>query len=163
MKRLYLIGGPMGVGKTTVCRELKHLTAPSVFLDGDWCWDMEPFQVTEETKTMVQENIAFLLGQFLRCTTYETVIFCWVMHQQEILDSLLEALPLEGVEVRKVSLLAKPETLKQRIGGDVEQGLRTWDVLDRSLDRLPLYQDLDTEKLWVDYLTPRETAEILAK
>lgn len=163
MKRLYLIGGPMGVGKTTVCQELKRLTAPSVFLDGDWCWDMEPFQVTEETKRMVQENIAFLLGQFLRCSAYETVIFCWVMHQQEILDSLLGALPLEGVEVRKVSLLAKPETLKQRIGGDVERGLRTWDVLDRSLERLPLYQNLDTEKLWVDQLTPRETAELLAK
>lgn len=163
MKRLYLIGGPMGVGKTTVCQELKRLTAPSVFLDGDWCWDMEPFQVTEETKRMVQENIAFLLGQFLRCSAYETVIFCWVMHQQEILDSLLGALPLEGVEVRKVSLLAKPETLKQRIGGDVERGLRTWDVLDRSLERLPLYQSLDTEKLWVDQLTPRETAELLAK
>ena len=163
MKRLYLIGGPMGVGKTTVCQELKRLTAPSVFLDGDWCWNMEPFQVTEETKRMVQENIAFLLGQFLRCSAYETVIFCWVMHQQEILDSLLGALPMEGVEVRKVSLLAKPETLKQRIGGDVERGLRTWDVLDRSLERLPLYQSLDTEKLWVDQLTPRETAELLAK
>ena len=163
MKRLYLIGGPMGVGKTTVCQELKRLTAPSVFLDGDWCWDMEPFQVTEETKRMVQENIAFLLGQFLRCSAYETVIFCWVMHQQEILDSLLGALPLEGVEVRKVSLLAKPETLKQRIGGDVERGLRTWDVLDRSLERLPLYQSLDTEKLWVDRLSPREAAELLAK
>lgn len=163
MKRLYLIGGPMGVGKTTVCQELKRLTAPSVFLDGDWCWDMEPFQVTEETKRMVQENIAFLLGQFLRCSAYETVIFCWVMHQQEILDSLLGALPLKGVEVRKVSLLAKPETLKQRIGGDVERGLRTWDVLDRSLERLPLYRSLDTEKLWVDQLTPRETAELLAK
>lgn len=163
MKRLYLIGGPMGVGKTTVCQELKRLTASSVFLDGDWCWDMEPFQVTEETKRMVQENIAFLLGQFLRCSAYETVIFCWVMHQQEILDSLLGALPLEGVEVRKVSLLAKPETLKQRIGGDVERGLRTWDVLDRSLERLLLYQNLDTEKLWVDRLSPREAAELLAK
>lgn len=104
MKRLYLIGGPMGVGKTTVCQELKRLTAPSVFLDGDWCWDMEPFQVTAETKAMVQENIAFLLGQFLRCSAYETVIFCWVMHQREIIQELLASLPLEGVEVRAVFL-----------------------------------------------------------
>lgn len=30
MKRLYLIGGPMGVGKTTVCRELqRRLEAPA--------------------------------------------------------------------------------------------------------------------------------------
>ena len=162
MKRLYLIGGPMGVGKTTVCRELKALCPPSVFLDGDWCWDMEPFQVTPETTRMVQENISFLLGQFLRCSAYETVIFCWVMHQQAIVDQVLSRLPLEGVEVRCVSLLAQPETLRERIGRDVAAGLRTWDVLDRSLQRLPLYQELSTEKLWVDDMAPRQVAERLA-
>lgn len=162
MKKLYLIGGPMGVGKTTVCRELKSLCPPSVFLDGDWCWDMEPFQVTPETTRMVQENISFLLGQFLRCSAYETVIFCWVMHQQAIVDQVLSHLPLEGVEVRCVSLLAQPETLRERIGRDVAAGLRTWDVLDRSLQRLPLYQELSTEKLWVDDMAPRQVAERLA-
>ena len=162
MKKLYLIVGPMGVGKTTVCRELKSLCPPSVFLDGDWCWDMEPFQVTPETTRMVQENISFLLGQFLRCSAYETVIFCWVMHQQAIVDQVLSRLPLEGVEVRCVSLLAQPETLRERIGRDVAAGLRTWDVLDRSLQRLPLYQELSTEKLWVDDMAPRQVAERLA-
>ncbi len=162
MKRLFFIGGPMGVGKTTVCQQLKKLTAPSVFLDGDWCWDMAPFQVTEETKAMVQENIAFLLGQFLRCPAYETVIFCWVMHQQEIIDGLLERLPLDGVQVRRVSLLATPETLRERIGRDVERGLRSWDVLERSLDRLSCYSALNTEKLWIDRLTPEHAARELA-
>ena len=152
----------MGVGKTTVCQKLKKLTAPSVFLDGDWCWDMEPFQVTQETKAMVQENIQFLLGQYLRCPAYETVIFCWVMHQREIIQELLASLPLEGVEVRAVSLLATAETLQARIGKDVAAGLRTWDVLERSLQRLPLYQDLPTEKLWVDDLTPQQAAQRLA-
>ena len=49
-KILYLIGGTMGVGKTTVCQRLKMDLPNSVFLDGDWCWDANPFQVTEETK-----------------------------------------------------------------------------------------------------------------
>lgn len=51
----------MGVGKTTVCRRLKVLLPNSVFLDGDWCWDMHPFQITEETKAMVLDNICHLL------------------------------------------------------------------------------------------------------
>lgn len=50
MKNIFLIGGTMGVGKTTTCRFLKEKLHNSVFLDGDWCWDMNPFQVTEETK-----------------------------------------------------------------------------------------------------------------
>jgi len=89
MKTLYMIGGTMGVGKTSVCTELKHLLPRCVFLDGDWCWDADPFQVTEETKTMVLDNIGFLLRQFLRCSVYENIVFCWVMHEQSIIDVIL--------------------------------------------------------------------------
>ena len=100
MKHLYIIGGTMGVGKTTVCRILKEKLEGSVFLDGDWCWDMHPFQVTEETKRMVQENIVFLLNNFLSCTAYDHVIFCWVLHQQNIIDDLLARLRTDWVEYR---------------------------------------------------------------
>ena len=43
MKKLYIIGGTMGVGKTSVCQQLKASLINSVFLDGDWCWDANPF------------------------------------------------------------------------------------------------------------------------
>ena len=73
MKRLYMIGGPMGVGKTAACRQLQQLLDRSVFLDRDWCWDAHPFQVTEETREMVLENISFRLNSFLRCSAYDHV------------------------------------------------------------------------------------------
>ena len=50
MKTLYLIGGAMGVGKTAVCQQMKQMLPNSVFLDGDWCWDANPFVVTEKPK-----------------------------------------------------------------------------------------------------------------
>lgn len=62
MKNIFLIGGTMGVGKTTTCQIIKNKLNNSVLLDGDWCWDMHPFQVTEETKQMVEDNICFLLN-----------------------------------------------------------------------------------------------------
>ena len=96
MKRLYMIGGPMGVGKTAACRQLQQLLDRSVFLDGDWCWDAHPFQVTEETREMVLENIAFLLNSFLRCSAYDHVIFCWVLHRREIWADLLRRLTYTG-------------------------------------------------------------------
>ena len=71
MKTLYLIGGTMGVGKTTVSQILKKRLPNAVYLDGDWCWDASPFQVTEETKAMVLDNICHLLSNFLRCSAYE--------------------------------------------------------------------------------------------
>lgn len=69
----------MGVGKSTVCQELKKLLAPCVYLDGDWCWDMNPFLVTPQNKEMALENISFLLRNFLENPALETVIFGWVL------------------------------------------------------------------------------------
>ena len=47
----------MGVGKTSVSQCMKRELPNAVFLDGDWCWDADPFLVTEETKEMVIDNI----------------------------------------------------------------------------------------------------------
>ena len=158
MKHLYIIGGTMGVGKTTVCRILKEKLEGSVFLDGDWCWDMHPFQVTEETKRMVQENIVFLLNNFLSCTAYDHVIFCWVLHQQNIIDDLLARLRTDNCEVHLISLVCTPGELARRIQKDVETGIRGEDAVGRSLSRLALYDSLSTLKLDVTELTPEETA-----
>lgn len=147
MKTLYLIGGTMGVGKTTVCRQLRDRLHNSVFLDGDWCWDAHPFQVTEETKRMVMENICFLLNQFLRCSVYEHVIFCWVMHEQKIIDDILSGIDRRNCHVKVISLVCDEETLHNRLEKDVAAGVRTPDVIERSVARIPCYQQLNTIKL----------------
>ena len=147
MKTFYMIGGPMGVGKTTVSQQLKSDLPNSVFLDGDWCWDSSPFQVTEETKAMVIENICCLLNNFLHCSAYENVIFCWVMHQQIIIDSIIEKLDLQNCSVKYVSLLADESSLRNRLMADVNKGIRTADVIDRSIARLSLYPALATCKI----------------
>ncbi len=59
MKTLLFINGSMGVGKTAVCKALLEQLTPGIFLDGDWCWNMNPFLVTDETTSMV-------LGQYHR-------------------------------------------------------------------------------------------------
>ena len=163
MKTLYLIGGTMGVGKTTVCRELKNQLPRSVFLDGDWCWDMNPFVVTEETKAMVLDNITTLLKNFLRCSAYDHVIFCWVMHQQAILDQILSRLDLTGVTVVPVSLVCSQEVLLQRLNQDVSAGLRQPDILLRSPQRLPLYDALDTHKIDTSYAALPEIVQAILR
>ena len=85
MKKLILIGGTMGVGKTATSSLLKQKLNQSVFLDGDWCWDMHPFVVNRETKAMVMNNIVYQLNQFISCSEIENIIFCWVMHEQSII------------------------------------------------------------------------------
>lgn len=162
MKKLFLIGGTMGVGKTSVCRELQTLLPDCVFLDGDWCWNMRPFRVTEETKRMVLENIRFLLNQFLGCSAYRNIVFCWVMHEQGIIDFILSGLELSGCEVVNLSLVCSSEALERRLRGDVERGVRQEEVIARSAARLPLYDVLKTEKLDVSQMTARQAAEMIA-
>ena len=66
MKTIYIIGGTMGAGKTTVSQQLKKKLPNSVFLDGDWCWDANPFQVTEETKVdTVNKNVYEIVSEIL--------------------------------------------------------------------------------------------------
>ena len=158
MKTLYLIGGPMGVGKTAAGQALKRLLPRSVFLDGDWCWDANPFIVTDETRAMVMDNIVHLLGSFLRCTAYDHVIFVWVMHRQAILDELLSRLDTADCRVKRISLLCDAPTLRARLQQDVDAGLRQAEVIARSLCYLPLYGALDTEKLDTTGLSPEDVA-----
>ena len=146
-KTLYLIGGPMGVGKTTVGQTLKKQLGNCVFLDGDWCWDMDPFQVTPETKEMVMENICDLLNRFIRCSVYDNIVFCWVMHEQMIIDEILSKLDTTGCQIVKVSLVCTEDALRERIEKDIEKKLRKKDVMERSLSYLPLYDALDTVKI----------------
>ena len=154
MKNLYLIGGTMGVGKTATCQELKRALPKAVLLDGDWCWDADPFVVTEETKAMVMDNVCHLLGNFLRCSAYENVIFCWVMHEQEIVDDILSRLDVSGCQVRAISLVCSEEELRGRLERDVAAGIRQPDVIGHSLARLPLYDALGGEKVDTTGLTP---------
>lgn len=145
MKKLIIIGGTMGVGKTTVCQALKKELNQSVFLDGDWCWDMHPFVVNEETKSMVMDNICHLLNNFIHCHEYQNILFCWVLHEQTIINELLSRIDTHDCQVYCLSLVCSPEKLTQNIQKDIQLGKRTIDVLQRSMERLPHYSQLDTQ------------------
>ena len=158
MKRLVLVGGPMGVGKSAVCKQLIRKLQPGVYLDGDWCWSMSPFTVTDETRAMVMDNICALLSRFLACPELDNVVFGWVLHQQQTIDAILERLPLEGVEVCSVSLLASPKVLRDRVVRDIARGVRDGEAISHSMAYLPLYEKLDTWKIHTDHCTPGQAA-----
>lgn len=161
MKNLIFINGTGGVGKTTTSRELQKLLPNCVFLDGDWCWDMKPFVVTEERKEMVEDNIAHLLSNFLKCSDYENVIFCWVMHEDYIIENVVNRLKQDNYNFYKFSLICSPERLKERIMGDVEKGIREEVAVENGIARLKNYETMNTEKIRTDVLSPAETAKIM--
>lgn len=163
MKQLYMIGGTMGVGKTTVSQVMKAKLDHSVFLDGDWCWDAHPFQVTAETKQMVLQNICFLLNQFIHCSAYRNVIFCWVLHEQSIIDAILAGIDQSDCLVKNISLICNEGELRKRLLKDVAAGKREKEIVERSIARIPCYGALDTVKIDTNGKSPEEiAAEIIS-
>jgi len=118
-----------------------------VFLDGDWCWDADPFYVTDETKKMVLKNITHLLANFIGCSLYQNIIFAWVMHEQAIIDEILSKLNTEKITVRIISLTADEKTIAGRLKKDIDAGIRKEDVIQKSIQRIGLYKTLNTEKI----------------
>lgn len=149
----------MGAGKTTVGKILNKKLDGCVFLDGDWLWYSDPFCVNAETKELVVKNICYVLNNFLSCASYKNIVFCWVMNEQNVIDKIIGSLNIAECEVKAVSLLCGESELRKRLQNDVDEGVRTADVIERSVARLPFYKLLDTIKIYTDGKTPDEIAE----
>ena len=80
MKKLVLIIGPNGVGKTSTAEKLLQKLSKSAYVDADWCRAINPFPFTDATKYTVIENIYSLLKNYFLCEDIETVIFPYGFH-----------------------------------------------------------------------------------
>ena len=150
MKKLIIINGTMGVGKTTVSERLYKSLENSFWLDGDSCWYMNPFVVNEENKKMVIENISFILNNFIKNSFSEYIIFNWVIQTDEIMNLVLDSLKLKGVDVHKITLMCSEEKLIERIARDISKGIRDSESIKRSVDNLRLYERMETLKIKTD-------------
>ena len=159
MKKLIIINGIMGAGKSTVNDLLLKETANSIYLDGDWCWNMNPFTVNEENIEMVLKNIIFLLRSFLNNSNFQYIIFCWVIHKEEIFKNILNEIRDLDFELYKFTLLCNETELARRIAGDIKTGKRETGQINESISRLELYKNMDTYKIDVSSKTTKEAAE----
>lgn len=161
MKKLIMINGTMGVGKSAVCNILFKMLNSSAYLDGDWCWNMNPFVVSEENKEMVINNISYLLKSYLNNSGYEYIIFCWVIQDEDIFKQILDKLNGFDFELHKISLVCSEESLKNRLNIDIKNGIRKTDVISRSIERISFYEKMDTVKIDVSNITPEDTAKVI--
>ena len=96
---------------------------------------------------MVIDNISYLINNYLLCSEYDNVIFCWVMHEQSIIDSLTDRIKTRNYKLINISLIGDETTIKKRLLKDVNNGIRTIDVIERSIERIPMYNSLNTIKI----------------
>ncbi len=120
-----------------------------------------------------QSRVSGIAGRFTRMKPnrsskkaeayYLKFIFCWVMHEQSILDAITNRLDTDNCKVTKISLTADEINLRNRLASDITRGIRTADIIDRSVARINLYSLLDTVKIDTSNKTVCEIAnEIIA-
>ncbi|KAI4447945.1 hypothetical protein C823_002464 [Eubacterium plexicaudatum ASF492] len=65
----------------------------------------------------------------------------------------------EDCLVHTISLICDADSLRKRLKKDIDAGIRSEDVIQRSIARIGLYEKLDTEKIDVTHITPEHAAE----
>lgn len=146
-KKLIIINGVMGIGKTTICKELYKKLENSFWLDGDSCWMMNPFIVNEENKKMVLDNITYILNNFLKNSSTKYVVFNWVIPTDDVMNDVLGRIDVADISIYKITLMSSKDELVKRIGKDIKLGLRDKGNIKRSLERFDLYHNMNTQKL----------------
>ena len=147
IKKLIFISGTMGVGKTTVSKLLLDELPNSAFLDGDWCWNINPFVVNDENKKMVIDNICFLLNSFIKNTSIHNIIFCWVMNRQEIVEEIKNKL-IGKYDFYHFTLLTNPELLKLHFEEDIKKGIRDNYDIEKTTEYMDNYKIVNSIKVY---------------
>ena len=111
---LIMIGAAPGTGKSSVAARLYTKLSPSVWLDADDLWRMNPFVITTQSKEMVLRNAALMLSSFLN-ESFSYIIFTWVMHEPWIIQDLLSRLTHTDYCLLHYTLYCSEQELLRRL------------------------------------------------
>ncbi|MDF2543034.1 MAG: nucleotide kinase [Herbinix sp.] len=161
MKKVIIINGPMGVGKTTVSKILCNKLSKSAFLDGDWCFDLHPFIANKETKEMAIRNITYLIKNYLNCSECEYVVFNWVMDNEFVYENILNNLSDMNYQLIKITLTCKEEALEDRWYKDKVNDWRIQEWLDVSKRSLQYFEQRDTIKIDTSNISPENVVDVI--
>ena len=113
-KKLILISGSPCVGKTAVGTRLFESYDNSAYLDGDWCWCVHPFSVTDLRLRNGDRAMSFVLSNYLD-SDFEYVFFTSVvLTDARIRDEILNGITAREYRTIGFTLTCSPETLKKR-------------------------------------------------
>ncbi|MEA4833360.1 hypothetical protein SDC9_146482 [bioreactor metagenome] len=113
-QKLIIISGSPCVGKTTVADKLFQSYENSAYLDGDWCWCVNPFSVSDPRLRNGEKSMSFVLSNYLN-SDFNYVIFSSVVVMYEaIREPILKDITVKNIEVIGITLTCSEETLTAR-------------------------------------------------
>lgn len=160
MKKIIVILGSNGVGKSTTAKILLNIYNRCAYVDSDWCRAINPFPFTEATKKTVTENIFCLFKNYLLCDDIDTLVFTYGLHgeRREIFKEVIRRLKGELIEFEVCPVILKcsmEENLKRALSdGRDEERIR------RGIkNTFYFYDDFEYPVIDSTELTPEQVAQ----
>ena len=114
MKKLILLSGSPCVGKTTIGQHLFEQYQNSAYLDGDWCWCVNPFSTKDPRLRNGDKSMSFVLSNYLS-SEFEYVFFASVvLTDPKIRENILNDITSKDYKVIGFTLTCSEETLVKR-------------------------------------------------
>ena len=111
-KKLILISGSPCVGKTAVGTRLFESYDNSAYLDGDWCWCVHPFSVTDSRLRNGDRSMSFVLSNYLNSGFAYVFFTSVVLTDLQIREGILKGITAREYETIAFTLTCSEETLK---------------------------------------------------
>ncbi len=113
-QKLIIISGSPCVGKTTVADELFQAYDNSAFLDGDWCWCVNPFSISDSRLRNGDKSMSYVLSNYLN-SGFDYVVFSSVVVMYEnIRNPILADITAKNFDIIGFTLTCSEETLRER-------------------------------------------------
>ncbi|NLN54961.1 MAG: AAA family ATPase [Clostridiales bacterium] len=113
-QKLIIISGSPCVGKTTVAERLFDSLSNSAYLDGDWCWCVNPFSITDPRLRNGDKNMSFILSTYLN-SVFDYVIFSSVVVMYKtIRETVINDITAKDFDIIGITLTCSEETLRAR-------------------------------------------------
>ena len=113
-KKLILISGSPCVGKTAAGMRLFEGYDNSAYLDGDWCWCVHPFSVTDSRLRNGDKSMSFVLSNYLNSDFAYVFFTSVVLIDPKIRKNILNEITAKDYETIAFTLICSEETLKRR-------------------------------------------------
>lgn len=160
MKRLIMVCGANGVGKTTACQSLVKALNHSAYIDSDWCRAMNPFSFGEETIQIIKSNIVALMMNYFKSSFIEHVIFPYGFHgpRKQIFEDILKELDNSEISYRLCPVILKcdlEENIK-RMKKDSRDEKRVRRVIENTRD---IYDAYDYPKIDTTNMSTSQTVD----
>ena len=146
--KLILISGSPCVGKTAVGTRLFESYDNSSYLDGDWCWCVHPFSVTDSRLRNGDRSMSFVLSNYLN-SDFEYVFFTSVVLTDPMIrERILKGITAKNYEVISFMLTCSEETLKKRHDRRGDQGETNYYWLHLPPCPGEVVVDTDKKSIW---------------